>query len=131
MEETKAVTDTFNSFLDALLKKDADGAVAYMQDNVRFLKLDQTVTREELKTSLQGYFDSASFPSETPADVVDADSMFVELAASPVEGVEGPVYVLNAKAKIDMSASIPIWSTYQRYYFAKDGNDWKIFALLL
>jgi hypothetical protein len=131
VEETKAITDTFNGFLEALLKKDADGAVAYMQDNVRFLKLNQTVTREELKTSLQGYFDSASFPSETPADVVDADSMFVELAASPVEGVEGPVYVLNAKAKIDLSASIPIWSTYQRYYFAKDGNDWKIFALLL
>jgi hypothetical protein len=131
VEETKAVTDTFNSFLEALLKKDADGAAGYMQDNVRLLKLDQTVTREELKTSLQGYFDSASFTSETPADVVEADSVFVEPAASPVEGVEGTVYVLNARAKIDLSASLPFWSTYQRYYFAKDGNDWKIFALLL
>jgi hypothetical protein len=131
VEETKAVIETFDGFLGALLKKDAEGASGYAGESVRFLKLNQTVTREELKTSLQGYFESADFPSETPSDVVDSDSIFVEQVTSPVDGVEGTVYVLNAKAKIDLSASLPIWSTYQRYYFSKDGNDWKIFALLL
>ena len=130
VDETKAVVETFNSFLEALLRKDAEGAAGHVQQNVRFLKLNQTVSREELKTSLQGYFDTADFGSQTPTDVVDSDSLFVERVTSPVDGVDGTVYVLNAKAKIDLSASVPIWSTYQRYYFARDGEDWKIFALL-
>jgi hypothetical protein len=130
VDESKAIVDTFDNFVAALLAKDAEKAVEYTQENVQLLKLHQAVTRAELQTSLQGYFDSADFGSQTPADVIDPDSIFVEQAQSPVEGVEGPVYVLNAKAKIDLSASIPIWSTYQRYYFVKDGNDWKIFALL-
>jgi len=130
LRDAKAVTDAFDGFLLALLKKDADGAAAFTKDSVQFIKLNQAVTREELKTSLQGYFDGADFTAASPDEVVDADSVFVEPAASPVEGVEGPVYVLNAKAKIDLSESIPFWSTYQRYYFAQDGGDWKIFALL-
>jgi hypothetical protein len=128
--QSKEIIDAFNSFVSALLAKDADAAVGHVTESVRFLKLRQAVTREELKTSFQGYFDSADFSDKTPADVVDPDSLFVEKAESPVEGVQGTVYVLNAKAKIDLSASIPIWSTYQRYYFVKDGEDWKIFALL-
>lgn len=127
--QSKEIIDTFDKFVGALLAKDADAAVGYVTESVRFLKLRQGVTREELKTSFQGYFDSADFSDKTPADVVDPDSLFVERAESPVEGVQGTVYVLNAKAKIDLSASIPIWSTYQRYYFVKDGEDWKIFAL--
>jgi hypothetical protein len=130
VQDWKAVTDTFNGFIEKLLVKDADGAAACMTDSVQFIKLDQAVTREELKTSLQGYFDSADFTETTPGEVVDEGSVFVEPAESPVQGVQGPVYVLNAKAKIDLSASIPIWSTYQRYYFTRDGSDWKIFALL-
>jgi hypothetical protein len=126
-----AISEAFSGFISALLTKDAEGAVEYASANIRFLKLRQTVTRDELKTSLQGYFDNADFGGAAPADVLDLDSVFVEQAASPVEEVADPVYMLNAKARVDLTGSLPLWSTYQSYYYTKDGNDWKIFAILM
>ena len=130
-DTNKAIIDAFSGFISALLTKDSEGAVQYASANIRFLKLRQTVTRDELKASLQGYFDNADFEGAAPADVIDLDGMFVEQAASPVEGVADPVYMLNAKARVDLSGSLPIWSTYQSYYYTKDGDDWKIFAILM
>jgi hypothetical protein len=130
VDASKAITDAFDGFLAALLKKDADGALTYTSSSVRFLKLRQSVTQDELKASLEGYFEKADFGDAAPADVVDASSIFVEPAASPVEGVTGTVYMLNAMAKVDLSSTLPIWSMYQRYYFVKVGDAWKIFAIL-
>jgi hypothetical protein len=79
---------------------------------------------------MQGYFDSADFGSATVSDVLDMESIFVDPADSPVEGVSGAVYLLNVKAKVDLSGSIPFWSAYQKYYFVMDKGDWKIFAIL-
>ncbi len=114
----------------AMLIKDADGALARMSDNIRFMRLRQTVTKSELKTTLQGYFEKDGFGEAPLADVMDMDSVFVQPAPSPVEGVTGTVYELNVKAKVDMSSSIPFWSTYQKYYFLKEENNWLIFAIL-
>lgn len=129
-EASKGITEAFSSCLDALLKKDADGALAFMAPEVAFLRLRQTVTSGELKTSLQGYFESADFGSSQVGDVVDMDSVFIERAESPVPAVSGTVYSLHVESKMDLSKSIPFWSTHQRYYFIDDGGTWKIFAIL-
>jgi len=47
-----------------------------------------------------------------------------------VDGISGPVYVLNVKSKMDLSASIPYWSTYQKYYLVQEDDAWKVFAIL-
>jgi hypothetical protein len=47
-----------------------------------------------------------------------------------VDGVAGPVFMLNATARIDLSATIPFLGKYQRYYFVQEAGDWKIFAIL-
>jgi len=129
-EISKAISDTFTACMSAILAKDADTALDHMSANIRFLRLRQTVTKEELKTSLLGYFDSTDFQQATLADVLDLDSLFVQSAASPVEGVTGAVYVLIVKSKVDLSSSIPFWSTYQKYYFSQEGTEWKVFAIL-
>ncbi len=129
-EARKAVADDFTACMTALLKKDADGALGYMGENVRFLRLRQTVSRDELKTSLLGYFDSAAFQQAEMADVLDVSTIFVQRADSPIEGITGDVYALNVKAKIDISSSIPFWSTYQKYYFVREGANWVVFAIL-
>lgn len=129
-DASKQITDAYTAFMSDILKKDADGALGYTSDNVRFLRLRQTVTKDELKTTLQGYFDKPDFGSPTLSDVVDLDSAFVQPAESPVEGVTGSVYVLNIKAKADLSADIPFWSSYQKYYFVQEGAQWLVFALL-
>jgi len=126
----KSIADAFAACMGALLTKDADGALERMSDNIRFMRLRQTVTKNELKTTLQGYFEKAGFGEAPLADVMDLDSVFVQPAPSPVEGVTGTVYELNVKAKMDMSSSIPFWSTYQKYFFVEEGSSWLIFAIL-
>ena len=116
--------------MGALLMKDADGALAHMSDNIRFLRLRQTVTKAELKTTLEGLFEKPGFGESPVSDVLDMDSVFVQPSPSPVEGVTGTVYVLNVKAKADMSSSIPFWSSYQQYFFLEEGGGWSIFAIL-
>jgi hypothetical protein len=129
-EATRAISDAFAGCVAAMLKKNTDGAVAFMADSIRFMRLRQTVTKDELATTMQGYFDSADFGSATVSDVLDMESIFVDPADSPVEGVSGAVYLLNVKARVDLSGSIPFWSAYQKYYFVMDKGDWKIFAIL-
>jgi hypothetical protein len=129
-EASKQIIAAFSGCLGALLKKDADGALGFMSDNVGFLRLRQTVTKEELKTSLEGSFENADFGTMQVADAVDLNSVFVEHAQSPVAGVSGTAYSLSVQAKMDLSKSLPFWSTYQRYYFVNDDGQWKIIALL-
>ncbi len=131
-EETDAdaaVTDAFKAWMTALLSKDADASVAGVAENVRFLRLRQTVTKDELKTSLQGYFDKADVPSTQVTDVVDMASAFVGPAQSPVDGVAGPVYLLNVKALTDLSDSIPFWGSYMQFYYMKENSSWVVFAI--
>ncbi len=129
-EASKAIMDAFSGCLSALLKKDADGALSFMTDGVNFLRLRQTVTKAELKTSLEGSFENADFGTTQAADAVDLNSAFVEHAQSPVPEVSGTVYSLSVQARIDLSKELPFWKTYQRYYFVNDNGQWKIFALL-
>jgi hypothetical protein len=125
-----AITKAFNDCMGAILKKDSDGALAHMADSISFLRLRQTVTKVELKTSLEGYFEKPGFGEAQLSDIMDQDSLFVQPAESPVDGVTGAVYELNVKAKADMTDTIPFWSTYQKYYFVQEGADWMIFAIL-
>jgi hypothetical protein len=129
-EASEAVTDAFTGCLSAFLAKNADGALAFMADEVTFLRLPQTVTREELDTTFLGYFETTDFQGAGVDDIVDTANIFVEPAASPVDGVSGRVYVLNAEALVDLSSTIPFLGKYQRYYFREDAGDWKIFAIL-
>ncbi|MGD0725843.1 MAG: hypothetical protein ABSB63_09800 [Spirochaetia bacterium] len=129
-DPSSSITHAFTSCLSALLKKDAEGALAFMSQSVHFLRMRQSVTRDELKTTLQGYFDTADFKNAAASDVVDLDSIFVEPSASPVEGVTGDVYMLNVQSRMDLSAGIPFWSGYQRYYWAREAGSWVIFAIL-
>jgi hypothetical protein len=129
-DSRKAVSEAFEACMSAILKKDADGALSHMSENIRFMRLRQTVSKDELKTSLLGYFDAADFPESPLADVLDLDSVFVQPASSPVEGVTGVVYELNVRSKVDMSSRIPFWSAYQKYYFVEEGTNWMIFAIL-
>jgi len=125
-----AIVDSFQACMGAILNKDADGALAHMTDNINFLRLRQTVTKDELKTTLQGYFDKPDFGGASLSDALEADSIFVQPVESPVDDVTGTVYELNVRARTDLSDSIPFWSTYQKYYFVQEGGDWLIFAIL-
>lgn len=123
------ITEAFKNTMNAILSRDVDGATKDMSSNVRFLRLRQTVSKEELKTSMEGYFEKANFPSAQISDSVDMSSVFVDPADSPVDGVSGPVYALNVKATADLSDSIPFWADYMEFYFHQENGAWSIFAI--
>jgi hypothetical protein len=129
-DPSPAITDAFKTWMGGLLSKDAEASVAGVADNIRFLRLRQTVSRDELRTSLEGYFEKADIPSSMISDTIDLASVFVAPAQSPVEGVEGPVYVLNAKSTVDLSDSIPFWAGYMQFYYVVEKGVWVVFAIM-
>ncbi|HTZ52044.1 MAG TPA: hypothetical protein VMF68_10315 [Spirochaetia bacterium] len=125
-----AIQAAFQDCMESILKKDADTALTHMSDSIHFLRLRQTVTRNELKVTLEGYFDKPGFGENSLSDVLDTGSIFVQPVESPVDGITSAVYELNVRARADVSQSVPFWSDYQKYYFVQDGSNWLIFAIL-
>jgi hypothetical protein len=129
-DPSAAVTEVFKEFMTAVLGKDAEAAVKDVSANIRFLRVRQTVTRDELKTTLLGAFDKADFPSALITDSLDMSSIFVESADSPVDGVSGPVYALNVRSTTDLSADVPFWGSYMKFYFTMEDKAWVIFGIM-
>jgi hypothetical protein len=125
----KQIQQAFGDCVSAFLRKDIDATLAYIAQNVRVIRMRQTVSRDELKTTFQGYFESTDFGSLTLSDVVDSASIFVEPSKEFADEIQGPVYALNVKAKVDLSDTVPFWTTYQRYYFTEEDGSWQIFAV--
>ena len=60
---------------------------------------------------------------------MDPDTVFVQRTSDYEGDVGGPVYLLGARARMDLSDTIPFWTTWQAYYFRPVSGDWKIFAI--
>ena len=115
--------------LDAFLKKDIDSAARYFADEVRIIRLDTALTREEIAETFMGYFEKADFSGVSGSDVVDADSMFVSPTDRFPTQSRGDEYLLTVKTRLDLSEKIPFWTRFQDYYFAEEMGAWKIFAI--
>ena len=115
--------------MTAFLSKNADVAATFLDDTVQLLRMQQTVTRDELKASFTGTFESTDFGGITLDDLVDADTVFVERTADYEAEAGGPVYLLTAKARRDLSDTIPFWTTWQGYYFRSVDGAWRMFAI--
>lgn len=130
LSETKqAVRDAWEGCLEAFLSKNADAAATFLDDTVQLLRLRQSVTREELKASFLGTFEDADFGGITLGELVDPETVFVERSADFEADAGGPVYLLTAKARLDLWDTIPFWTTWQGYYFRSSGGAWRIFAI--
>lgn len=128
-ETAQAIKDAAMGCLEAFLAKNADAAVSFMDTEVRLLRLQQTVTREELKQSFLGTFEDADFSGITLEDLVDPQTVFVQRTSDYESEVGAPVYLLGAKARMDLSETIPFLTTWQAYYFRSVDGAWKIFAI--
>jgi hypothetical protein len=47
-----------------------------------------------------------------------------------VDGVSGPAYALNVRSTTDLSADIPFWGSYMKFYFTMEDKAWVIFAIM-
>lgn len=117
--------------LDKFLKKQVDEAALHFAREVEIIRLDTSLTREEIAATFEGYFEGSDFTGVAAQDVLDADSIFVESTDRYAE--KGEVYLLTVKTRLDLSDRIPFWTRFQDYYFAREGEAaagaWRIFAI--
>ena len=128
-EDTQAIRQAWEGCLDAFLSKNAEVAVTFMDDQVRLLRMQQVVSRDELEASFNGTFESADFGGLAADDLVDPDSVFVQRTSDFEAEFGGAVYLLGAKARMDLSDTIPFWTTWQGYYFHPVDGAWSMFAI--
>jgi hypothetical protein len=117
------------SCLNAFLEKDVDEASRYFAEEVRIIRMDTTLSREEIAETFMGYFETADFRGVSGSDVVDADSIFVSPTDRWPGQSPGEEYLLTVKTRLDLSDTIPFWTRFQDYYFAEKAGDWQIFAI--
>jgi hypothetical protein len=127
-EISNQIVDAFTGCLSAFVKENVDDTLAFMTQQVVLQRLGLTAAKDELRATFTGYFDATDFGTTELSEVYDVDSIFAEASQSPVSSVTGPVYLLNVQAKKDLSATIPIWTTYQKWYFVQE-DGWKVFAI--
>jgi hypothetical protein len=115
--------------LDAFLDKNVDSAAGYFADNVLIIRLDTTLTRDEIAQTFMGYFEGSDFSDVTAADVVEKESIFVSPSDRFPSQSAGEEYLLTVKTRLDLSDTIPFWTRFQDYYFAEQRGAWQIFAI--
>jgi hypothetical protein len=123
------VKEAFTACVSAFLEKNLDGTLAYMAQEVNVIRMHQSVTRDEIRTTFEGYLDSTNIGGMRFEEAVDASSIFVEPSKDFAGQIDTDVYALNVRAKVDLSDTVPFWTTYQRYYFVQEDGAWKIFAV--
>jgi hypothetical protein len=119
----------FLACFEFFLNKDTSRAIAYFSEEITLLRLNTTISRQELGSTFSGYFESSDFGGLQPRDLVAVDTIFVEASDQLKNLRKGPVYLLTAETRLDLSAQIPFWSRFQEYYFAQEDGAWKIFAI--
>ena len=125
----EVLQDNLLSALRYFLRKDVDRAARYFADEVRILRVGATLTRREIAETFKGYFESTDFAGTNADDIIDPGSIFVQPSDRFEDEVPGPAYVLTVKTRLDLSDRIPFWTRFQDYYFSREGDDWRIFAI--
>ena len=129
VDELKAIREAFLASLEHFLAKQTDEASRYFSREILILRLNATLTREEMAATFEGYFEGSDFSGVAAGDVVDTGSISVEPSERFAVQQPGPVYLLSVRTRLDLSAKIPFWTRFQEYYFSPEEGDWRIFAI--
>jgi hypothetical protein len=126
---TREIRDAFLTSLNYFLAKEPDRAVQYFTGEILILRMNTSLTRQEMATTFEGYFEGSDFSGVTADSVVDTKSIAIEPSDRFETSISGPVYLLSVKTELDLSDRIPFWTRFQEYYFNSAEGDWKIFAI--
>jgi hypothetical protein len=127
--EQKSIREAFLASLRHFLDRQPVEASRYFAREILVLRLNATLTREEMAATFEGYFEGADFGGVSAEEVVDTGSISVEPTERFADRRPGPEYLLSARARLDLSDRIPFWTRFQEYYFSREEGDWRIFAI--
>jgi hypothetical protein len=125
----QSVREAFRALLVSLLSKNMDAARKNLFTEVRFLRLDQKLSRDEIVSSFLDAFRDKNLSGTSPEDLLDLPGAFVTKSDRFAGQAPGPQYLLSVQTKADLSESLPFWASYQDYYLAFEEGTWKVFAV--
>ncbi len=126
------VKAAFIECVSFFLDKDIRSATEYLHDQVKILRLNTTLSKEEMISTFQGYYENSDFTGVNLQDVINEESIFIETSERFSSEIPGQVYLLTVKTRLDLSDRIPFWTRFQEYFFTQEpvkGGGWKIFAI--
>jgi len=126
------VKTAFMECVSFFLDKDIRSATEYLHDQIKILRLNTTLSKEEMISTFQGYYENSDFTGVKPQDVINEESIFVESSERFSSEIPGQAYLLTVKTRLDLSGQIPFWTRFQEYFFTQEpvkGGGWKIFAI--
>ncbi|MBA7485468.1 MAG: hypothetical protein GH155_01905 [Spirochaeta sp.] len=126
------VKTAFIECVSFFLDKDIRSATEYLHDQIKILRLNTTLSKKEMISTFQGYYENSDFTGVDLQDVLNQESIFVESSELFSSEIPGQVYLLTVKTRLDLSDKIPFWTRFQEYFFTQEpvkGGGWKIFAI--
>lgn len=126
------VKTAFMECVSFFLNKDIRSATEYLHDQIKILRLNTTLSKEEMISTFQGYYENSDFTGVNLQDVINQESIFVEISERFNSEIPGQVYLLTVKTRLDLSDQIPFWTRFQEYFFTQEQvkrGGWKIFAI--
>ncbi len=127
-DERKAIREAFLASLEHFLERRPAEASRYFAREILVLRLNATLTREEMAATFEGYFEGADFSAVSAEQVVDTGSISVE-PSERFGRKPGAEYRLSVRTRLDLSDRIPFWTRFQEYYFSREEGGWRIFAI--
>ena len=127
--ELKSIREAFLASLRHFLAREPSEASRYFTREILILRLNATLTREEMAATFEGYFEGSDFGGVSAEEVVDTGSISVEPSERFADRRPGPEYRLSVRTRLDLSDRIPFWTRFQEYYFNKKKKNWRIFAI--
>ena len=127
--ERKCIREAFLASLRHFLNRQPSQASRYFAREILILRLNASLTREEMAATFEGYFEGSDFAGVSAEQVVDTGSISVEPTERFPDRGPGPEYRLSVRTRLDLSDRIPFWTRFQEYYFSREEGDWRIFAI--
>lgn len=120
-----AARDAFIAFVASLLSGDVDDGLLRVAPVLQILRLNDSLAGDRLRASLAQYGSAAGREAAAVEDLFDMAGLFVDRS----DRFGDQAYRVSARAKVDLSASVPFWSEYQEYYLAREGDAWRVVAI--
>jgi hypothetical protein len=127
--QLKSIREAFLSSLRLFLARQPSEASRYFTREILIVRLNATLTRDEMAATFEGYFEGSDFEGVSAEQVLDPGSISVEPSERFADRRPGPEYRLSVRTRLDLSDRIPFWTRFQEYYFSREEGDWRIFAI--
>lgn len=117
-------------FIGSVLTESPDATVQNADGSVYFTDVRFELSRADIHRQLVAFFSQVSLRGIQPSALYDLASLRVAPGSPEVSAMGwGTVYVADINARMDLSKTLPVWSSRQRFYLRESGGSWLIFAM--